>query len=63
MIPEKILTLETTAMIGAEYPKAQLAAWVFTEKGAFDLAGLLARLKNFPKGKVAAMIVDDPVLS
>jgi glycerophosphoryl diester phosphodiesterase len=60
VIPEEILTLQIAAMIGAEYPKAQLAAWVFTEKGAFDLAGLLARLKSFPKGKVAAMIVDDP---
>jgi glycerophosphoryl diester phosphodiesterase len=60
VIPEEILTMETIAMIGAEYPKARLIAWVFTEKGAFDLPDLLTRLEHFPKDKVAAMIVDDP---
>jgi glycerophosphoryl diester phosphodiesterase len=61
VIPESILTEETDAIIGAEYPAARLIAWVFTEKGGFDLPHLLARLKRLDaQGKIAAMIVDQP---
>jgi glycerophosphoryl diester phosphodiesterase len=60
VVPEENLTRETVAMIGAEYPDAKLVAWVFTEKGNFDLPDLLARLKSLPQDKIAAMIVDHP---
>lgn len=61
VVPEANLTEDTAAMIGAEYPAAKLIAWVFTEKGRFDLPALVARLKRLDaRDKVAAMIVDNP---
>ena len=61
VMPEDILNEATAAMIEARYPKAKLIAWVFTEKGSFDVQDLLARLKRLePTNKVAAMIVDNP---
>jgi glycerophosphoryl diester phosphodiesterase len=60
VVPEESLTRETVSMVSAEYPDAKLVAWVFTEKGNFDLPNLLARLKSLPQDKIAAMIVDNP---
>jgi glycerophosphoryl diester phosphodiesterase len=61
IVPQEILTEATVQMIAAHYPRAQLMAWVFTEKDNLDMADLLARLKKLhPTGKIAAMMVDNP---
>jgi len=60
VIPEEILTADTLAMIASAFPDAKIAAWVFTEKGNFDLPRFLTRLKTLPPDKIMAMIVDNP---
>ena len=55
-----MLVMKAIDCVRTQFPKAQLAAWVYTEKGNFDLPELVTRLKTLPQDKIAAMIVDNP---
>lgn len=60
IMPEKLLTPETLAMVEAALPRAQLCGWTVTEQDDYDQHDLLRRLRALPPEKVGAMIVDDP---
>ncbi|MDE1900888.1 MAG: hypothetical protein KGI37_04485 [Alphaproteobacteria bacterium] len=60
VMPEECLMPDMAAMIAGVFPDAELAAWVFTEKGNFDLQAFLLRLQTLPSGRVMAMMVDHP---
>ncbi len=60
VMPEKLLTGVTLAMIDVSYPKAHVSGWTVSENDDYDQAELIARLKQLPQHKIAAMIVDNP---
>jgi len=62
VMPEKLLTFATIEKIATPFPEAQLCGWTVTERHDYDAKDLLNRLTSLqPTGKIAAMIVDDPV--
>lgn len=60
VVPETLLTEATVRLADRYFPNAGLVGWTVSEAGNFDFSASLKRIKALPKGKVAAMIVDDP---
>ena len=60
VVPETMLNEETARIADQFFPNAGLVGWTLSEADNFDFCASLERIKALPKGKVAAMIVDDP---